>query len=829
MADLPITDVLPQLKAALQSHACAVLIAPPGAGKTTRVPLELMHESWLAGQTIIMLEPRRLAAKAAARFMARSLQEEVGGRVGYRIRFDSRVGDATRIQVVTEGILTRMLQNDPALSGVGLLIFDEFHERNLHADLGLALSRQTQTLLRPELRILVMSATLEAKPVAALLDAAPVLVSEGRSYPVETYYLEKELVGRKEAALVGVIKRALREAEGDVLVFLPGVGEIRRVQQLLAQAGLPESLSVLPLHGNLPQKQQEQALSQTPPGRRKIVLTTSIAETSLTVEGVRIVVDSGLMRLSRFSPRTGMSRLETLPVSRAAADQRRGRAGRQGPGVCYRLWTKREEKGLPEQSKPEILATDLASLALELAVWGIRQPEELDWLDLPPQASYEQAVRLLRLLGAFDAEGRLSEHGRRMAEIGLHPRLSHMILTAAERGLGRMACDLAALLSNRDAMPVEQGADLRLRLDALQGVAASLGGQREEGSLARSRAESHVWQRRLRLKKEADVTADCCGSLLALAYPDRIAQNRGNGRFLLSNGRGAYLRGVQALAEEPYLVAAELDDQGSDSRIYLAAPLKLEELRRECAALLRTERCVAWKKETRAVQSWQRELLGELVLQETPLAEPDAAAVKAAMLAGILHEGVECLPWSSQAHSLRQRLQFLHCQDDVWPDASDRALRENLAEWLGPYLYEITNWDGLKKVDWLDVLCSRLSWQQRNALEKAAPTHVVVPSGQRVAIDYANPEEPVLAVRLQEMFGLSETPRICDGRVPLLLHLLSPARRPVQVTRDLANFWRDTYFEVKKDLQGRYPKHYWPENPLLAQATHRVKAKMDKG
>lgn len=826
---LPVEEIIPQLRRTLADSNCALLVAPPGSGKTTRVPLALRNESWLAGQTILMLEPRRLAARAAATYMARSLQEQVGEQVGYRIHMDSRVGKATRIQVITEGILTRMLQSDPGLEGVGAVIFDEFHERNIHADLGLALCRQAQALFRPDLRLLVMSATLDAEPLGKLLDNAPTLVAQGMSHPVTTIHLEREPNGRYEEEVVRTIGRALREASGDLLVFLPGVGEIRRVERLCSEAGLPPAVDVMALHGTLTQELQDRALSASLPGRRKIVLATSIAETSLTVDGVRIVVDAGWMRMPRFSPRTGMSRLETLTVSKAAADQRRGRAGRQGPGVCYRLWTKRAEAGFAPQSRPEILESDLAALALELAVWGCHEPQELSWLDAPPEQAYRQATELLQQLGALDETKRITPHGRRMAEIGMHPRLAHMVLLAAERGQGRTACDLAALLNNRDSFAAATyGVDLRLRLDALNGSGTGVGERRREGSLARVKAESHAWQHRLRLRSEPLQDAECCGALLALAYPDRIAQQRGNGRFLLSNGRGAQLRSEQELAQAEYLVAAELDDQGADSRIYLAAPITAQQLRHECSELLDEQRAVEWNEVTRSVQTWKRTTLGALTIQETALQDATEEEVRNALLSGVAAIGVDQLPWSDAARKLRQRMQFLHLQNAAWPDVSDQELERTLTEWLGPYLYKIVNWDGLKKLDWLEIIRSLLSWPQRMELEEAAPTHWLVPSGQRIAIDYENPTEPLLAVRLQELFGLTETPRIAWNRVPLLLHLLSPARRPVQVTRDLASFWRDAYFAVKKDLLGRYPKHYWPDDPLIAQATHRVKAKMNK-
>ena len=823
-AALPISEIIDDLKAALSHHDSAVLIAPPGAGKTTSVPLNLSAEAWLNGKKIVMLEPRRLAARAAANFMAQKLGEAVGKMVGYSIRFDSRPG--TKIQVVTEGILTRMLQSDPSLEDIGLVIFDEFHERSIHADLGLAMCRQVQQLLRPDLKILVMSATLDAEPVAKLLGDAPLLISCGQAYPVVTHHLEKDFSGTLEAATAQAVLRALRENEGDVLVFLPGAAEIRRVQQQLTNVTWTEDVSVFPLYGNLPQIKQDQALAPCPEGRRKIVLATSIAETSLTVDGVRCVVDCGLMRRARFSPRTGMSRLETLPVSKASADQRRGRAGRQAPGVCYRLWTRRQEQGLVEQNTPELFEADLAGMALELSVWGIEDPKELVWLDLPPGGAYLQAVELLKMLGALDAKGRISEHGRRMAELGLHPRLAHMLLAAPIKAAGA-TCDLAAMLGNRDVFSTSCGADLELRFASFTQQKSGKGADIPEKSFSRLRAESRLLRRSLRVSDKYSEEAFSCGSLLALAYPDRIAQNRGDGRFLLSNGRGAYLKAGQHLAQAEYLVAAELDDRGREGRIHLAAAISLQELRFCCASFIKQQEEVAWNRNTQSVRTSRREMLGALILQESPVARQEAEAVRRALLGGIALEGLDLLPWTKQSLQLRKRLAFLHAHDTRWPDVSDEALHSSLEEWLGPYLIDIVDKDGLKRLQLHEILLNLLSWEQRSKLDEAAPQSILVPSGQRAAIDYSDPAEPVLAVRLQELFGLSETPCIAWGRVPLLLHLLSPANRPVQVTRDLASFWRNTYFMVRKDLLGRYPKHYWPDDPLTAQATNRTKAKMN--
>lgn len=822
---LPIDDILPQLCQTLAELSCAVLVAEPGAGKTTRVPLALLNQPWLQGQRILMLEPRRLAAKAAARFMARSLGEEPGQTVGYRVRLDSRISSTTRLEVITEGVLTRMLQKDPALEGVGVVIFDEFHERSLQADLGLALCRQVQGLVRPDLRLLVMSATLDAEPVAAFLGAAPILHCPGRIYPVETRYLGQQGAGRIEMKTAAAIRQALREEAGDMLVFLPGSGEIRRTEQQLRQWPLDAGIQIVPLYGNLSPEQQDLALAPARKGQRKIVLATAIAETSLTVEGVRVVIDCGFMRKSRFSPRTGMSRLETLRVSRAVADQRRGRAGRLEPGVCYRLWSREEDRHLQKGDKPEILEADLASLLLELALWGIREPAELDWLTPPLGAATGQAKRLLTVLGALAANGAITDHGRKMAEVSLHPRLAHMCLRAVAQGEGGLACELAVLLEERDTFSAQRnllGADVAARVEALRAWGQQ-GKDKEERNLRRLVAEIHHWKRyfSLPLAGVSQPAADC-GRLLALAYPDRIAQNRGAGRFLLANGRGANLT-LQALAEVPYVVAAELDDQGEEGRIHLAAGITLEELRRGLPEQIHSTAEVYWDENLQAVRAREIERLGAIIMQERPQLRPDAAAVQHCLLGAIRAAKLSILPWTKQAVQIRQRIRCLALVEEGWPDMGDEALAAGLEEWLGPYVAGLRSREDLQGLHLAEILSALLDWPQQRRLEAEAPSHIVVPSGQRIPVDYGNPAAPVLAVRLQEMFGCPETPRIAGGRLPLTLHLLSPARRPVQVTQDLANFWRTTYFAVKKDLLGRYPKHYWPEDPLAAEATHRAK------
>ncbi|OCT14449.1 ATP-dependent helicase HrpB [Paenibacillus pectinilyticus] len=821
---LPIVAVLPQLLENLQDRSCAIVVAQPGAGKTTQVPLAFLEASWLQGQKILMLEPRRLAARAAARYMSKLLGEEVGQTIGYRVKNDTRVGPATRIEVITEGVLTRMLQHDPALDGVGIVIFDEFHERSLHADIGLALSRQSQLLLREDLRILIMSATLDAKAVSTMLGDAPIIESAGRTYPVETHYLSNKVVGRMEAAVVATVQQALRTHTGSLLVFLPGAAEIHRVASGLAALRLGSEVEIAPLYANLTQEAQDAALSPVrSPGHRKVVLATSIAETSLTVEGITVVIDSGVMRVPKFSPRTGMTRLTTVPVSIASADQRRGRAGRLGPGVCYRLWTETEHRQLPPSSTPEIREADLAPLALELAAWGAPDPAALVWLDPPPAAAYQQARELLVQLGALNENG-LTPHGKRVAALGLHPRLAHMVLQAIPLALGALACELAVMLSERDFMrATERDADVRSRIEELR--RAVRGDAREGvdlGLCRRIAAEAKVLMQSLGVRP-SEVRAEASGLLLAFAYPDRIAQRRSIGRFTLSSGRGAVLPELQPLSNERYIVAAELDDTGVESRIYLAAPLLEEELLSSFQAQIRKEQVVEWDNIVGSVKARERCMLGALTLKDKPQQEPDPDLVLQALLAGIRAESLDVLPWTKSARQLQERCIFLHRFTENWPDFRDETLLATLEEWAGPHLYGLKSKGALSRINLTNVLEEMLTWEQRRSLDEWAPTHIVVPSGSRIPVDYSNMESPTLSVRLQEMFGLADTPRIAKGRVPVTLHLLSPAQRPMQVTKDLASFWRDAYFEVKKDLKGRYPKHYWPDDPMAAIPTNRAK------
>ena len=833
LENLSVSAIFEDLERALADRRNAVLQAPPGAGKTTGVPLALLGAAWLQGRRIIMLEPRRLAARAAAFRMADLLDESVGRCVGYRVRMDSRVGPEGRIEVVTEGVLTRMLQSDSALSGVGLVIFDEYHERSLEADLALALCRDTQGVLNDDLRLLVMSATLEAEPVAELLGRAPVLTCRGQSFPVETVYRPQRPRETVESAVSDTILQAASEDCGSMLVFLPGAAEIRRVAKRLAASALSPEWQIAPLYGNLSREMQQHAIVPSPVGQHKIVLATSIAETSLTIEGIRVVVDSGLSRVPRFDVGSGLTRLVTLPVTRASADQRRGRAGRTAPGKCYRLWSREHQAGLIPHARPAILEADLAPLALELALWGVRDATTLDWLDPPPRAALQQGRKLLMDLGAIDPAGQITAHGRAMAKLPLHPRLAHMILMAVASGDGVLACDLAALLSERDVIRFgtgERDVDLRLRLDILaqfrRGKNPHIGvGVVDNGAGRRVVRVAENLRQRLAIKRKShDITV--AGILLAWAYPDRIAQRREGqrGRFRLSGGRGAFLDPAEPLAAADYLVAARLDGDRREARIFLGAAITADDLQDRFEAHMQWVERVDWDAGRQVVAAQRRLNLGALCLKTEALTVIDAEARKFALIKGIRLTGLDGLPWTKALRTWQARVLFLRRtgEGEEWPDVSDAGLAETLETWLGPYLSGVSRFRDVQRMDLTAALHGHLPWSQQQRLERLAPTHLVVPSGSRRPIDYGG-EIPVLAVRIQEMFGARETPTIVEGRQALLLHLLSPAGRPAQITQNLAGFWKSSYPEVKKELKGRYPKHFWPEDPLNARPTARVR------
>ena len=831
---LPVMAVVAQVQAALRDGSAAVLVAPPGAGKTTGIPLALLDAPWLAGGRILLLEPRRLAARAAASRMAALRGESVGGTIGWRMRGDTRVGATTRIEVVTEGVLTRMLLDDPTLDGVGVICFDEFHERSIHGDTGLALALNTQSLLRPDLRLLVMSATIDGARVATMLGDAPVITSTGRAFPVETRFVPPRAGVRMEEATVTAVREALAAHDGDVLVFLPGAREIRRVASLL-DGTVASDVDLWPLFGMLDAKAQDAAIAPSPIGRRKVVIASAIAETSLTIEGVRVVVDSGWSRVPRYSARTGMTRLETVRVSRASADQRRGRAGRVAAGHCIRCWHEYDDAALRAHGSAEILDADLAPLALDLAGAGIERADELHWLDTPPAAAFAQARALLAALGALDADGRLTSHGRAMSALGVHPRMAHLLLMATERGALALACDLVAILEERDPVRAVDARlldpDLALRLDALRRGRRALpaGLAIDDAALARCRETARTLRDRMNVRRadeQAETSGSTLGALVALAYPDRVARRRdgAGARYLLRNGSGAFMRDQgSALAREEWIACATLDDAGRDATVQLAAPLDAGTVRELFAAQVTTRRSVIAETETGRVRGSVTESLGAITLIERT-ADDVSATERAAALRTLIIEGwPDALPWSDAAMRLRARIAFLHRHDPRWPDVGDEALRASIDHWLSPTLAGARSLDDVRRADLGAVLLDGVEWSLRSTMDRLAPTHITVPSGSRIPVDYADPAAPVLAVRLQELFGARETPSVLDGRVPVVLHLLSPAHRPVQVTRDLPGFWRSSYADVRKDLRGRYPRHAWPEDPLSATPTHRAK------
>ena len=814
----PVEAVIPQIRASLEKNRDVVLRAPPGSGKTTCVPPALLDAPFLKGKKILMLEPRRLAARSCAAYIARKMGESVGETVGFQVRLERKVSARTRLEIVTEGLLAQRLVADPELADVGLVVFDEFHERSLSCDLGFAMAVDVRRALRPDLRLLVMSATLDVDAIAAHLGDADVHTAEARMFPVETRYLQVESTAPIAVQMAGAVKRALALPGGDILCFLPGEGEIKRCQEELrgeisshrVTEAQRRAVEVLPLYGALPKEEQDRVVARrVGDGPRRVILSTSIAETSLTIEGVTTVIDSGLMRVSRFSPRSGMSRLETLRLTRDRAEQRRGRAGRVCPGICMRLWTESQDRLLQPAMKPEIADADLAPTVLTAATWGTTALDGLPWLTPPPAASWENAKGVLRMLGALDSEGRITAHGRQMARLPAHPRLANMILRTGSAE----ACTLAAILEEgaphsvtdiRDVRPSSRMRELARRWERFCGGHAG-----RDGHAGR-------------------VTLPEAGELLCFAFPDRIAHNRGNGTFQMTGGRGAYMERTESLATAEYLVLCDLDDGGGDAKIHLAAPISEEAIEEIFAAEIEEGVQTEWDRRTEAVKAVKVRRLWKMVMRSGGQSQPDEAAVQAALFDGIRQKGIAQLPWTPGTRQLQARICFLHRElGGDWPDVSDEALLARLDDLFAGFTLGMSRWSHLQKLDLAAVLDAALAEAglDRRALDRLAPVKMEVPSGSQMTIHYEE-AEPFVAVRLQECFGLQETPKVAGGKVPIVMRLLSPAQRPVQITKDLAGFWKGAYALVRKDLRGRYPKHYWPEDPSTAVATRRVRPKL---
>lgn len=812
---LPIDAVLDDLSRTLEAHSAAVLVAPPGAGKTTRVPLALLDAPWAKGKKIIVLEPRRIAARASADRMAKSLGERAGETVGYRVRFGSKISRATRIEVVTEGIFTRQILDDPELSGVAAILFDEFHERSLDADLGLALARDAQQGLREDLRILVMSATLDGARVAKLLGEAPVVESEGRAFPVETRYLGRKADAPIERQMADAIASALRADTGSVLAFLPGAAEIRRTQNFLAERVQDASIEIVPLFGALDAAVQDRAIAPAPKGTRKVVLATSIAETSLTIEGVRVVVDSGLARVPRYEPDIGLTRLETVRAARAAVDQRRGRAGRTEPGVCYRLWDEPQTASLAPYTQPEILSADLSSLVLDLAQWGVSDPSALSFLDPPPGPAWKEAKSLLAELNALDGDGRITAEGKSLRALALPPRLARMIVDSHRAGSGEAAAEIAAIVTERglggDSVDLEHRRD-QFRRDRSPRAASAR-------DLARR------WASQVAASEKAGQQDDLStGLMLAYAFPDRVARNRGNGSFVLANGRGAAVEQTSSLARAPYVAIGEMTGTAASGRILLAAQITQDEIERHFADHIESVDEISFDRGAMALRARRKRSLHAITLSEATMAVSPSEDTARIFADGLIAAGLDRLPWSKAARQWRDRVMFLRkAEGDSWPDVSDDGLIARRDDWLVPALYDKIALKDISPGDLSDALMALLPWEMRARLDREAPTHFEAPTGSVLAIDYEAEQGPTIAVRLQELFGLNTHPSIAAGKVPLVLELLSPAQRPVQVTRDLPGFWRGSYAAVRSDLRGRYPRHPWPDDPASAVPTRRAK------
>jgi ATP-dependent helicase HrpB len=820
---LPIHDIIPRLLDALSHHDRVLLQAAPGAGKTTVVPLELLDAHWLKGQKIVMLEPRRLAARSAAMRLAQSLGEKVGKRVGYRMRGETKVSPQTRIEVVTEGVLTQMLLYDPSLEGVGLLLFDEFHERSIHADLSLALSLQTQEILREDLKILVMSATLQTEMVTELLQdekrEVPVITSEGRTHPIQYRYLDikspppmPEQIA--ETAVAKTIEM-LEEEEGDILVFLPGAREIRRAETLLRQKRNDPDLVIAPLFGTMDTQAQRRAIEPASTGMRKMVLATNIAETSLTIEGVRIVIDSGLERTVFYDAASGMNRYETIPISQNSATQRAGRAGREAPGICVRLW--HESRRLVEYAKPEILRSDLAPVMMSLAAWGAR-PEELKWIDPPPPHAVAHAEALLLRLGIIDEKDRLTPHGTDVMRLGHHPRIAHMLLKAKTMGLGYEAALLAVLLQDRP--PLKKQSDLSFSLEDFHRAL-------HDKSFRRYKDLVQKVMKELDIHSYQAINPQKAGILVAMAYPERIAKSRGDGgRYQSVSGKGLRLREGDTLERTPWLAVAEAGGMGAESTIFSAAPMNVEDLQ-ALSERFETSDIIRWNDERDRIEARRIVRFGAITIKSEPLSNPDPDLIAEALLEALAQKGINTLPWEKRSLALRQRIAFVRRhRGEPFPDLSDDALRRSMKEWLLPYIHGMGSLKDLQKLDMVAIVSSMIGWERQQELGRLAPERIEVPSGSRIAIDYSDPENPLLPVRLQELFGWQKNPNIMEGEVTLTLHLLSPAGRPLAITQNLKTFWQDAYPDIRKEMRGRYPKHYWPEDPLVAKATTRTKRGM---
>lgn len=821
---LPIHEIIPEIKKNLIQHNTLILQAPPGAGKSTILPLQLLDESWLKGKKILMLEPRRLAARAVANRMSSLINEQIGTTVGYRVRFDNKVSKQTRIEVLTEGILTRMLQHDNTLEDVGLVIFDEFHERSLHADLALALCREMQQVIREDLRILIMSATLDGEKLSSLLGNAPVLTSAGRQYPIELFYLPQENTSSSSLStnvtipmqMARAVRKALTDHEGDILVFLPGAGEIQRTQELLDQE--LSGISIHPLFGDLPLHKQQEAILPHPQGKRKVVLSTSIAETSLTIEGIKIVIDSGYCRAPRFDPKTGLTRLDTIRVTQDMATQRAGRAGRTSSGICYRLWNQASHQHLLPNRNPEILEADLAPTIIELAQWGIQDLNALAWLSPPPPSAVGQAQRILEELGALNSS-KITKRGKEMLRLPTHPRIAHLLLEGQEYGLIALATDVAAILEERDPLQKDAGANLTLRIEALRKWRNKEYVSADKNVLERIERLASQWRKHFSVSQDNTAPVDQeVGKLLAAAYPERIAKQREQShRYRLSNGKIVKLNEHDPLSHETYLAVAHLDAGTAEGRIYLAAPLSPDDI----LHLATEKKVITWDVQNGILVARNEKRIGDIILESKPLKIiPEEERIK--ILCDVVRkEGLTILNQTEQVFDWKARLSSIRAwrPDEEWPDISDENLLNTLEEWLAPYIIAIKKREEFLKLDLYMILSGLLSYQQTQQLEIIAPSKIKVPSGSMISLAYqADGTSPVLAVRLQEMFGLLDTPTVNEGRMKVILHLLSPGYKPVQITQDLKSFWKNAYPEVRKELRIRYKRHHWPEDPWTAEA-----------